>query len=145
MPCLRVLTLSIAHRRSQEQPTQKEKKMMPRRTCFWVLAFMCSVASGSVVDRADADAVGGPRMTISEKAVSSVSELVAATKDAGVKRIIISGDVTNAPSVRLSPGQSLQGEGDRSEIRFAGGTDGLQVSSDNRIQNIRLLACSAQR
>src|SRR5262245_15291704 len=119
--------------------------MTARGTLFWVLTFMCGVASGSVVDRAHADAGGGSRMTIAEKAVSNVPELVAATKDGSIKRIIIRGEVTNAPSIRLSPGQSLQGEGDRSEIRFAGGTDGLQVSSDNRIQNVRLLASSEKR
>jgi len=126
--------------------------MTVRRMRRWILAFVCSLVwcglvTGSVAGRADADAdaVGGHRMHSSEKSVSTVTELVAATKDADVRRIIIQGHLTSAPSIRLSPGQSLQGEGDRSGITFADGTDGLQVSSDNRIQNVRLLASSNKR
>jgi hypothetical protein len=84
-------------------------------------------------------------MNNSEKTVSTTTELIAATQDASVRRIIIRGDLTDAPSVRLSPGQSLQGEGGHSGITFASGTDGLQISSDNRIQNVRLLASSEKR
>ncbi|WP_447987172.1 hypothetical protein [Nitrospira sp. Nam74] len=84
-------------------------------------------------------------MNNSGKTVSTATELIAATQDASVRRIIIRGDLTDAPSVRLSPGQSLQGEGGHSGITFASGTDGLQSSSDNRIQNVRLLASSEKR
>jgi hypothetical protein len=46
--------------------------------------------------------------------------------------------LTIGPSIRLSPGQSLHGEGDGARITFAAKTDSLQLSSDNRVQNIRL-------
>lgn len=79
------------------------------------------------------------------KSAATVEELVAATKDTGIRRIIVRGDLANAPSIRLSPGQSLQGEGDGSKITFAARTDGLQLSSDNRVHNIRLHASPDKR
>ncbi|HVA91455.1 MAG TPA: hypothetical protein VNL71_16615 [Chloroflexota bacterium] len=66
-------------------------------------------------------------MNARETAVTMVDELVA------------------APSVRLSPGQSLRGDGDRSGITFAERTDGLQLSSDNRIHTIHLHASPDKR
>ena len=79
------------------------------------------------------------------KSAATVEEVVAATKDAGIRRILVRGDLANAPSIRLSPGQSLQGEGDESQITFAARTDGLQLSSDNRVHNIRLHASPDKR
>jgi len=79
------------------------------------------------------------------KLVATVKELVAATKDTAIHRIVVRGDLTNTPSVRLSPGQSLHGEGDGSGITFAEKTDGLQLSSDNRVRNIRLHASTDKR
>jgi len=84
-------------------------------------------------------------MNSPEKSVTTVDELVAATKDTGVHHVVVRGTLTNAPSIRLSPGQSLRGEGDGSEINFAAGIDGVQLSSDNRIQDIRLNATADKR
>jgi len=80
-----------------------------------------------------------------EKSVTTVDELVAATKDTGVHHVVVRGSLANAPSIRLSPGQSLRGEDDVSEINFTAGTDGVQLSSDNRIQSIRLNATPDKR
>jgi hypothetical protein len=79
------------------------------------------------------------------KSVVTVDELVAATKDTGVRRIAVRGDFANAPSIRLSPGQSLHGEGDGARITFAAKADGLQLSSDNRVHNIRLDTSTEKR
>ena len=49
------------------------------------------------------------------------------------------------PTVRLLLGQSLRGEDERSSVSFADGTDHLQLSSDNRIHNIRLHASPDKR
>jgi hypothetical protein len=49
------------------------------------------------------------------------------------------------PTVRLLLGQSLRGEDKRSSVSFADGTDHLQLSSDNRIHNIRLHASPDKR
>ncbi len=53
--------------------------------------------------------------------------------------------MTNVPSIRLSPGQVLRGDGDGSRITFAAGSDGLQLSSDNRVHNLRLNATADKR
>jgi hypothetical protein len=49
------------------------------------------------------------------------------------------------PTVRLSPGQSLRGEDEQSSVSFTAGIDGLQLTSDNRIHNIRLYASPDKR
>lgn len=84
-------------------------------------------------------------MDAEEKVTSTVEALIAATKDRSVRRIVVSADLTNAPSISLSPGQSLRGAGEHSTISFAAGTDGLQLSSDNRVHNIRLDASVDKR
>jgi len=80
-----------------------------------------------------------------EKVAFTVDELIAATKDAKCQQIIIRGKLTNAPSVRLSPGQSLRGMGVRAGIIFVEGTDGLQLSSNNKIRNIDLTTSPNKR
>lgn len=77
-------------------------------------------------------------MGAGEKAVATVDALVAATKDKNVERIVVSGALVDAPSIALSPGQSLRGADERASIVFAAGVDGLRLSSDNRIHHIRL-------
>jgi hypothetical protein len=44
----------------------------------------------------------------------------------------------NIPSVRLAPGQFVRGEHTHSSVTFAKGSDGLQLSTHNRIHKIRL-------
>jgi hypothetical protein len=80
-----------------------------------------------------------------EKVVTTVDELIAATKDAKFKQIIIRSKLTNVPSVRLSPGQSLRGSGARAGIIFIEGADGLQLSSNNKIRNIDLTTSPEKR
>ncbi|HET7910445.1 MAG TPA: hypothetical protein VFL49_00290 [Pseudolabrys sp.] len=77
-------------------------------------------------------------MSSTEKAVSTSDALVAATKDKSVHHIVVHGNLTGAPTINLLPGQSLRGDGDAAAVSFAEGSDGLRLSSDNRIHNIRL-------
>ncbi len=70
--------------------------------------------------------------------METVDALVAATNDGNVRKIAVKGRLANAPSIRLSPGQSLAGAGAEAGVTFAAGTDGLQLSCDNRICNICL-------
>lgn len=84
-------------------------------------------------------------MTSVEHQVSSVADLVAATQDANAASIVIRGRLSNVPSIRLAPGQVLQGEGDDAVIAFAAGVDGLQLSSDNQVRNIQLDASPEKR
>ena len=80
-----------------------------------------------------------------EKVVITVDELIAATKDAKCEQIAIRSKLTNVPSVRLSPGQSLRGIGVRAGITFVEGADGLQLSSNNKIRNIDLTTSPNKR
>jgi hypothetical protein len=84
-------------------------------------------------------------MNENEKSATTVEELVTLAKDTSVRRIAVLGALTKAPSVRLSPGQTLRGEGDQARITFADGIDGLQISSDNRVHNIHLHASPDKR
>ena len=79
------------------------------------------------------------------KSATTAAELVAAAKDPVAHLIAVRGNLTGVPSIRLSPGQSLHGEGDGASITFAAGIDGLQLSSDNRIHNLRLNASVDKR
>jgi hypothetical protein len=73
-----------------------------------------------------------------EKTVTTVDALIAAVGDGSLRRIAVSGHLTGAPAVRLSPGQSLRGADDESGISFVDGSDGVQLSSNNRIHSLRL-------
>ncbi|MGO4739721.1 hypothetical protein AB4099_24445 [Bosea sp. 2KB_26] len=77
--------------------------------------------------------------------VSTVEQLVGAAQDTATPHIVVHGDLIDVPSIRLGAGQSLRGEGDGAAIRFARGSDGLQLSSDNRVHNIRLDAAPDRR
>src|SRR6185437_10217202 len=79
------------------------------------------------------------------KIATTVEQLVAATNDASVHQIVVHGDLADTPSIRLSPGQTLRGESHGSQITFAAESDGLQLSSDNRVHNIRLDASPNKR
>lgn len=80
-----------------------------------------------------------------EKIVTTADELVIAIGKKGTHHIVVHGNLTDAPSVKLSPGQSLRGEGDGAAVTFVEGSDGLQLSSDNRVHNIRLNASVDKR
>jgi hypothetical protein len=84
-------------------------------------------------------------MNIPEKVVTTIDALVAATKDKSVRHIAVSGHLANSPSINLLPGQSLRGTDEQSTIAFTAGADGVQLSSDNRVHNIRLDASPDKR
>jgi hypothetical protein len=79
-----------------------------------------------------------------ERNVASVDELVAAVRDAQVKTITVTKDLTDVPSLRLSPGQSLRGREGMPAIQFCAGQEGLELSSDNEVSGLRLV-CDVQR
>ena len=84
-------------------------------------------------------------MNKNEKSAATAEELAILSKDNSVQRIVVHGDLINVPSVRLAPGQFLRGEHEHSSLTFSAGADGLQLSSDNRIHNIRLNASADKR
>lgn len=79
------------------------------------------------------------------KVATTIDQLVAATEDASIHQIVVHGTLTNAPSLRLSPGQTLRGEHDGAQITFIPGSDGLQLSSNNRVHTLRLRTAPDQR
>src|ERR1035437_5899745 len=73
-----------------------------------------------------------------EKTATTVEELTALTKDRNVGWITVRKNLSKVPSIRLLPGQSLRGYGGKTRITFVDDSDGLQLSSDNRVHNIHL-------
>jgi hypothetical protein len=80
------------------------------------------------------------------KLVSSTDELVLAASDKGVRQIIISADLDGVPSIKLLPGQSLRSNSEQhTTLTFHENTDGLQLSSDNAVSGLRLIASQEGR
>jgi hypothetical protein len=77
-------------------------------------------------------------MSTDEKWVTTTEALIAAVNDRSVKRVVISGQLQNAPSIRLSRGVSLCGAAEDSTIFFSVDSDGVQLSSDNGVHNLHL-------
>jgi hypothetical protein len=77
-------------------------------------------------------------MSAEEKWVTTTEAFVATVEDRSVKRVVVSGRLSNAPSIRLSPGQSLCGAAEDSTIAFSTDSDGVQFSSDNCVHNLHL-------
>ena len=75
-----------------------------------------------------------------EREVSSSDELVAAAADAQVRSITVLASLTDVPTLRLSPGQTLRATGAMETLRFAPGADGLQLTTDNHVENLALQA-----
>ncbi|GGY16320.1 hypothetical protein GCM10008098_04470 [Rhodanobacter panaciterrae] len=84
-------------------------------------------------------------MTTSSIVVSSVAELVRAVQDTGIRQIVVSGELADVPTLRLSPGQVLQGHDDDAALIFATGIDGLQLTTDNEVHSLHLVASSDRR
>lgn len=76
-------------------------------------------------------------MASAAKVVSSVESLISAVADATARRITVRGELSGAPSFRLLPGTELCGE-EGAVIAFAAGQDGVQVTRDNAIEELRL-------
>jgi len=77
-------------------------------------------------------------MASTHKTVSTVAELAAAIKDTEVTRIVVQGRIANSSSLRLAPGQTIEGHDEQSALTFAAGLDGLQLSTDNEILHLRI-------
>ena len=71
--------------------------------------------------------------------VSSLPELLAAAADTKTRDIVVRSKIVEAPTFRLSPGQRLSGAGEESVLHFTHGQDGVQLSTDNQINNLQLI------
>ena len=79
-----------------------------------------------------------------ELTVSTVEELVNAIGNQAIEVIRVKGKITESPSLHLSPGKQLVGEGD-SIIEFKGGIDGIEVSRDNKIDGLTFIVEPSRR
>lgn len=80
-----------------------------------------------------------------EQVVHSTEELVAALRDAGVRRIAVDGTLTEVPTLRLAPEQSLVAHGPSARLVFRPDSDGLQLTADHEIRGLRLDAAPERR
>jgi hypothetical protein len=72
--------------------------------------------------------------------VSTSGELQAAAADASVRNIVVVAPINEVPTLHLSHGQTLTGIDAQSVLRFVTGEHGLQLSADNRIECLQLVA-----
>jgi hypothetical protein len=84
-------------------------------------------------------------MSTAEKWVTTTEALVAAIKDASIRRVVVSGQLSGAPCLRLAAGQSLSGAGGDSTVAFADDCDGIELSADNTIHSLHLDASPQRR
>jgi hypothetical protein len=77
-------------------------------------------------------------MSTVEKSVASAADLVAATADEAAAEIVVAGNIAGLRSFRLPPGKSLRGAAPGLTLRFAPREDGVQLSTDNRVENLEL-------
>jgi hypothetical protein len=70
--------------------------------------------------------------------VATRDELLAVVGNSGVRMITVTADLAEMPSFRLSPGQMLLGNGHR--ICFAPSQDGVQLTTDNEVAGLGLIA-----
>jgi hypothetical protein len=77
-------------------------------------------------------------MTRPQREVATASELLAAASDSTAAAIVVKTNLCGLPTFRLSPGQTLSGATAEVVLHFAAGGDGVQLSSDNRIEDLAL-------
>lgn len=77
--------------------------------------------------------------------VTTAPELVDAAADPSVRDIAVIGEIRDLQTLRLSPGQSLVGDGTGASLAFAPGSDGVQISADNRIAALVIVVGAERR
>jgi hypothetical protein len=77
--------------------------------------------------------------------IATAEQLVAGTHNPRARHLVVRGNLANVPSFRLAPGQTLTGDGDNASISFVRGVDGLQLSTNNEVRNLRLEASADKR
>ena len=88
---------------------------------------------------------GSDPLSNSEQIVSSADALLTAIQNPTVKQIVIGENLGDLPTIRLLPGTSLRGDGKQITLRFAADVDGIQLTSDNQLLNLRIETSPAKR
>jgi hypothetical protein len=71
--------------------------------------------------------------------VNTVAELIRATKNGGVRQVLVAVDLNDVPRLKLLPGQALYGmDGKQVILKFPQNNDGLQLSSDNWVCSLNI-------
>ena len=83
-------------------------------------------------------------MTAEVRTVRTREALLATVAAAESGTVTVAGSIADLPSLRLPPGLRLQGDGE-AELGFAPGEDGVCVSADNVVQDLRIVAGPARR
>ena len=73
-----------------------------------------------------------------EREVTTASELLAAAADPRAVHILIPSPLSGLPTFRLPPGKTIRGTSSNVVLHFAAGQDGVQLSTDNRVENLGL-------
>jgi hypothetical protein len=79
-------------------------------------------------------------MSAGQREIFTGSDLETAATDKEIGRIVVSTDLGGLKTIRLSPGQTLVGVSPLAALRFAAGQHGLQLSADNRVEGLQLVA-----
>ena len=83
-------------------------------------------------------------MSGGQRAVATAGELEAAARNPEVGRIFVAADIQGAASIRLQPGQHLLCD-EGTSLHFAPGQDGVELTSDNLVRGLRILADPRRR
>jgi hypothetical protein len=83
-------------------------------------------------------------MTYQQCDVFHVSELLDAAADSSISRIHVKASLSGVPAFRLSPGQTLCGVGEDTRIEFEAGGRGIELSTDNHVEQLELVADADQ-
>jgi hypothetical protein len=79
------------------------------------------------------------------KTAASAAELLAAVSDAATRNIVVTADLRDVPTLRLAPMQQLRGQHGGVSIAFRPGADGIELSSDNIVADLTLVATPDRR
>jgi hypothetical protein len=79
-------------------------------------------------------------MNGSHRNVSTVDQLLKAVGDSSLRSIEVQQDLNEVPTIALATGQNLAGSDPSIALRFARGSDGIRRSTNNTIENLRLIA-----
>lgn len=82
--------------------------------------------------------------TIKQRDVSTAQDLIAAVRDRTVDRIVVSGDLAGLSSLELLPDQALTTAA-RATLQFKDDSDGFRLSSNNKLENLTLIAAPEKR
>jgi hypothetical protein len=73
-----------------------------------------------------------------ERAVGTATELTGAISDPGIGVILVRADIADLQTFRLPPGKTLKGAAPGVTLGFVSGQDGVQLSTDNRIDGLTI-------